>query len=142
MSQRITFVLDAFREGVPQKDSEALLEILLDALTKVCAYQLAQNPDLPGPYQRYADGRPVVLYKEEPPGAEDWDDVPTSLDMGVTDCETLACWQAAYLIVREGEDARAVYSREQQADGTWLYHIVVRRADGTIQDPSRDLGMR
>jgi transglutaminase-like putative cysteine protease len=53
------------------------------------------------------------------------------------DCEDLAVWRAAELRVR-GEHARVVVRRT----GPHVLHAVVMRADGTIEDPSKRLGMR
>ena len=136
MSQRITFVLDAFRECVARDESEEYLTILLDCLTKICEAYLRRHPRTPALYES------GVKYLEEPPGAEDWDDIPTTIAMEVTDCETLACWRAAELRTRGGIAAEAVFSREAQDNGTQLYHILVRYPDGTVEDPSRILGMR
>lgn len=53
------------------------------------------------------------------------------------DCDDLAIWRAAELI-RQGErGARAVAMPSSVG-----WHVVVRREDGTIEDPSRILGMR
>jgi hypothetical protein len=52
------------------------------------------------------------------------------------DCDDLAVWRAAELQLR-GERARAVAIPSSVG-----WHVVVRRADGTIEDPSKILGMR
>ncbi len=61
------------------------------------------------------------------------------------DCKVLACWRAAELQIA-GERAIAFPRVRRYFDddiGQWrnLAHILVRRGDGTIEDPSRDLGM-
>jgi transglutaminase-like putative cysteine protease len=53
------------------------------------------------------------------------------------DCEDLAVWRAAELRVR-GEHARVVVRRT----GPRVLHAIVVRGDGSIEDPSRRLGMR
>jgi hypothetical protein len=53
------------------------------------------------------------------------------------DCEDLAAWRAAELRLR-GEPATVGVRRT----GPRVLHAVVVRADGTIEDPSRKLGMR
>lgn len=52
------------------------------------------------------------------------------------DCASLASWRAAELLVR-GERARAIPQRSRAG-----WHVVVVRADGSIEDPSRILGMK
>lgn len=136
MSQRITFVLDLFRPGVDRDLSDVSLRALLECLVNLDEMHLRTHPRTPGLYES------GVVYREEPPGAEDWQDIPTTLAMECGDCEDLACWRAAELRVRRGVRAVADFTRETQADGTVLYHIVVRLPDGSIEDPSRLLGMR
>jgi hypothetical protein len=53
------------------------------------------------------------------------------------DCEDLAAWRAAELRVR-GERARVGVRRT----GPRVLHAVVVRGDGSIEDPSKRLGMR
>jgi hypothetical protein len=75
-----------------------------------------------------------VRYRRERP--DRWDTADTVRARGYGDCEDLAAWRAAELR-NAGEDAHAdVY---QVAPRKW--HAIVRRADGTIEDPSRRLGM-
>lgn len=73
-------------------------------------------------------------------GEENWQDIPTILKAGSGDCEDLACWRAAELTERDGIPARPVY-RWRHRPGLTIYHIVVRLPDGSIEDPSRRLGM-
>lgn len=87
-------------------------------------------------------GRPLptlyeagVGYLREAPrvggAAEDWQTVDRLYQRGKGDCEDLACALAA-----EIPGARAVPRRSSVG-----WHIVVRLPDGTIDDPSRRLGM-
>lgn len=78
-----------------------------------------------------------VRYVREPRGSEDWQTVERALKSGRADCEDLACWRAAELQLR-GEAARA----EVIKSGRAKYHALVRRGDGTIEDPSIVLGMK
>ena len=71
-------------------------------------------------YQRERGGRP-----------EEWQSIPYALASGLADCEDLAAWRAA-----EIPGARAVVLHSSTG-----YHVVVRRPDGTTEDPSRKLGM-
>lgn len=67
--------------------------------------------------------------------------LPTQ-DVCVGQCEDVACWLAAELVVRYGVDARPDFTCQVREDGSYLYHIVVRLPDGRVMDPSRFLGMR
>ncbi len=63
-------------------------------------------------------------------------------DVVVHNCEDLSTWRAAELRVHANINARAVFSKQEQADGQLLYHITVLLPDGRVEDPSRQLGMR
>lgn len=106
--------------------------MLLELLAKDEAY-LRENPQTP----LLIDSG--VRYEREPPGQELWLTIPWVRLMGHGDCEDLACWRAAELRVR-GEDARPFHTLRYTPKGR-LYHIRVKRADGTIEDPSAALGM-
>lgn len=116
-------------------DSFASYEDALEALTRVNERILAaaelsgvERPAL------YASG---VRYQREPRGVEEWRTVLGVLRHGNGDCEDLAAWRAAELRL-EGEAARVVVRRT----GRRVVHALVEREDGTIEDPSRALGMR
>lgn len=133
---RITFVLDAFKGPHEQAMSHSHLSTLLLALMHVDMAYLQQYPNTPNLYES------GVRYEEEPPGQEDWQDIPTCLRMKVGDCEDLACWRAAEYRVRHGIAATPVFTFKRRSSGGYLYHITVRLPDGRIEDPSRRLGMR
>lgn len=78
-----------------------------------------------------------VEYEREPPRREWWQTALDNFTVRVGDCEDLANHRAAELVVYTGEPARAVTVRT----GPRAFHAVVRRADGTIEDPSAALGM-
>jgi hypothetical protein len=82
-----------------------------------------------------------VRYKNEPDnGVEEFALIPIILARGWGDCDDLAPWLCAEL--REaGEKAKIRIQWKRQPDGRKLYHIVVRRGDGRIEDPSALLGM-
>lgn len=108
---------------------------MLRALVAIDVLYLREHPGTP---LLYHSG---VVYQREPPGQDDWDPVPIVLERGNGDCEDLAAWRCAELI-RLGESASAIPKLVQSnPDGTKLYHILVRRGNGTIEDPSRKLGM-
>ncbi len=77
---RITFVLDSFQGKHDREQSHRQLYILLQALTSVDEEYLCRHPEAP---MLYESG---VRYMEEPPGQEDWQDIPTCLKMRAGDC--------------------------------------------------------
>jgi hypothetical protein len=66
---------------------------------------------------------------------EEWYTTRELLKRKAGDCEDLACTTAAQRIL-QGEHARAFARRSSCG-----WHIQVRRADGTVEDPSAKLGM-
>jgi hypothetical protein len=156
MSYRITLVTAAFRGRDEQKLSNEILQIMLDALFRVDIAWLKAHPELPSIYaiardagfghlprpdKKLGPGGTWMRYEREPLGQEDWKDIPTCLADGFADCEDLACWRAAELVVRRGIAARPIASAKEMADGSLLYHITVVYPDGTKEDPSKKLGM-
>jgi len=83
-----------------------------------------------------------VRYQEEPDGQiESFDSIPAILARGWGDCDDLAPWRVAELRAM-GEKAKIrIQWKMNVISGTKMFHIVVRRADGTIEDPSAILGM-
>ncbi|HET8938988.1 MAG TPA: hypothetical protein VFN67_36340 [Polyangiales bacterium] len=67
---------------------------------------------------------------------EEWWTTAQLLQRKSGDCEDLSCTLAAQYIVAGEKGARA---RAKRSSIGW--HIQVRRADGTIEDPSKVLGM-
>lgn len=136
---RITFALDLFNPTSPREMSREALNLQLDLLFKIDMLYLRFHPQTPLLYQS------GVRYMEEPPGQEDWQDIPTTLRIGMGDCEDLACWRAAELNVKYGIKARPIFREQRRANGTYLYHILVQLPPGyspSIEDPSKILGMR
>lgn len=84
----------------------------------------------------YASG--VRYRRERPEERESWRTIPVVLAEGHGDCEDLASWRAAELRV-SGEDPQARPFIYRTRSGS--YHVVVRRGDGEVEDPSRLLGM-
>ena len=134
--QRVSFVLDLFKGPEDRTVSNEALRYLLDALTRIDSNYLAKHPETPSIYD--AD----VLYCEEPPGQEDWQDVPTCLRMRCCDCDDLGPWRAAELQVRHGVNARACVDGKPREDGAMLYHVRTELPGGKIEDPSVTRGMR
>jgi hypothetical protein len=126
------FVLGTTR-FVDHATRSAILVALVEALV---AANRALLRSLPVP-RLFESG---VRYQAEGPSTDDWQDIATTLERGNGDCEDLAAWWIAEL--REaGELAAApLIHWYPSGDRTW-YHVLVRRADGTVDDPSRALGM-
>jgi hypothetical protein len=106
----------------------------LAALTALNMAIIRRHPRMPDIYfggvryereKRLADGTT----------REQWLTCPVILQRGVADCEDLGAWLSAIRQL-QGIDAHAVPIHTSIG-----YHIVVRYPDGTIEDPSRKLGM-
>jgi hypothetical protein len=82
----------------------------------------------------YASG---VRYARER-GREEWQTAEETAERKTGDCEDLVAYRCAELWVA-GETAARPHC---YAPRPGLIHCVVRRADGTIEDPSRKLGMK
>jgi hypothetical protein len=110
---------------------EESLAAAMAALVALDYLYLATHPDAPLLYQS------GVVYRPEPRGSENWLTVPDLLRLGYGDCEDLASWRCAELRL-EGEHAVPCVRRS----GRRTYHAMVCREDGSIEDPSRVLGLR
>jgi hypothetical protein len=128
------FKLRAFDE---LSDDATLIALnhLLEGLSAVNELWLREHPSSPWLYES------GVRYEEEPPGRDDWQDIPETLHRRTGDCEDLGCWRIAELRTRRGEHATPYVKRSVTGPRT-VYHVAVRRADGSLEDPSRVLGMR
>lgn len=84
-----------------------------------------------------------VRWQNEPTdwGYEDFAIIPAVMQRGWGDCDDLAPWRCAELR-EQGERAKIRIQWKTMNDGGKLYHIVVRRENGQIEDPSRILGMK
>ena len=85
-----------------------------------------------------------VRYREEPWNAqgarvEEFADIPTILGRKWGDCDDLAPYRIAELRA-QGEPAKVRITWKMLPGGR-LFHVVVRRGNGAIEDPSRILGM-
>lgn len=106
---------------------------LMEALEDLCAFNLAflrLNPRLPDIYETN------IRYQSEPPGQEDWLTYPVLIADKVGDCEDLACARVAKLRQRGEKKARPhLYHKGH------LWHVMVMRGNGELEDPSAALGM-
>mgnify|MGYP003437480107 FL=1 len=119
----------SFENGNGQKT----LNHLLTCLYSIDIDFLRSFPNTP---KLYDSG---IRYKEEPLGQERWNDIPTVMSRGIGDCEDLACWRSAELVM---QGIAAVPKWLLREVGQFrIYHIVVLHPNGVIEDPSYKLGM-
>lgn len=119
--------------------TEALTRIDLEYLRRYAAADASTRSPAGGPLPPlYGSG---VRYAREPSGAERWSSAPLVLWRGAGDCEDLACWRAAELRMHGDVAARVVSTSQQLSPSRRLFHVLVRRGDGRLEDPSRRLGM-
>ena len=110
------------------------LKPILEALTTV-NHIFLQSHNVPALYKS------GVRYQNEPKEwpNEHFDSVPVVLKRGWGDCDDLAPWRCAELRAL-GERAKIRIQWKRLPAGR-LFHIVVRRENGSIEDPSAILGM-
>jgi hypothetical protein len=120
--------------GVSSEDrlitTRAALEAALEDLCAYNAAYLTLQPRLPDIYAT------SIFYKSEPPGEENWLTYPVLLAIGFGDCEDLACARVAKLR-QQGERKAKPYLYNKGS----LWHVMLKRQDGTVEDPSAALGM-
>ncbi len=114
--------------------SAPYLDVMLESLTRV--NQIWLPSVAPKPIWLYSL-YPYVHYEEDRPGVEKFSPASVVLPRGWGDCEDVAAWRAAELRVYYGEPATAFARLMREG----LYHALVRRADGSEEDPSKILGM-
>jgi hypothetical protein len=132
--RRIDLELDLFSDPADRELNEAALRHVLEALTISDQLYLRRHPSTP---HLYAAG---VRYEAEPIGTENWQAIPYVLARRRADCEDLSAYLCAWKREREGI-AAVIDLTYQQVGNLSVYHIRVRNPDGTIEDPSRVLGM-
>lgn len=149
---------------MPEDDGEdrhfAPVVIALDFMCKLNEWHIRRslkraakgegNPIVP----LYASG---VVYKEDPPGEENWGDLFYVLACGHGDCDRLVAWRVGELRAA-GVKAEPVVKWQQipkeiavgalgypskiiPDQGLSMIHCCVRFPDGHIEDPSKILGM-
>lgn len=125
------------RLGARALDSalEGLVGLAVEELQLGLPEELAGNRDGWQGFPRLYDSG--VRYQREV-GTERWLTPAQTYAAGRGDCEDLASWRTAELRVT-GEDPEARARVLRSGPRTW--HAVVERGDGSLEDPSRELGM-
>lgn len=80
-----------------------------------------------------------VRYRFEKRG-ETWRDYCSTLAAGFGNCKEFVAWRLAELW-HQGYDAAPLSIVQDLGRGSILFHVVVRHSDGSIEDPSKALGM-
>lgn len=119
-------------------------DFLLSALRTVYDYNVAfllANPTFPRLYDLHRAG--LMRFAREPRQCADtacneerFCSIPVTYQQGWGDCDDLAPWLAAERTVRDGLLSIPIPTRSAVG-----WHIVVARADGLQEDPSRVCGM-
>jgi hypothetical protein len=111
----------------------ATFAALLEGFVRLNQWMLTHHSQVPPLYQA------GVRYQRED-GTEIWKPAPRVFSDRFGDCEDLAAWRAAELRLAGEMDARAIAIRLRSGSRVW--HAVVQRASGDIEDPSVILGMK
>lgn len=123
-----------------------VIKNLLDAQVLNNRLFLQLHPRTPPLYRanvRY-ENEPAWTFQNEP--VEEFALIPVVLGRGWGDCDDLSPWRVSEL-QNHGEKAKIRIQWKRPVNkagvpiGRKLFHIVVRRADGSIEDPSAKLGM-
>jgi len=79
-----------------------------------------------------------IKWQPEPPGQEHFDHAARVIGRGWGDCDDLAPWHAASLRATGADPGAQAVARRS---GPHRWHAVVKRSDGSIDDPSKAAGM-
>lgn len=134
IGKSIEFATQIFGHAWSRVASERVLDVLLDALVEIDCIWLRVAPTTPHLYQS------GVRYHHDA-SKEKWLSIPEAMHEGVADCKSLSAWLVAYYRTSGIDREARCVKRLHDLGDLLLYHIVVQRADGTIEDPSRQLGM-
>lgn len=103
---------------------------LLSGLLPLAQYEARSLPPL------YNSG---VVYDREEEGTETLAAPSLVHARGYGDCGHLALWRLAEL--RNAGESAQFHFKAVRKSRPRLFHVLIRRADGTLEDPSRILGM-
>lgn len=125
------------RIAIPEEHvTSQVLDAGLETLTRLDE-RLLKSGHAP-PFTDAIKGRNGVRWKPEPPGEEHFDHAAMVHGRKWGDCDDLAPWKAAELRVT-GEDPGATAVVKKSGPRRW--HAIVKRSDGSFEDPSKDAGM-
>lgn len=115
------------------------LVLCLEALCRTNEWHLARLA-LAGrsPPLLYNSG---VRYRTEPPGEEEWLDIPHLYRQGWGDCEDLACARVGELRHYQGIPAVPAI-RHRKFGNITMVHVLTLWPNDVVEDPSKVLGMR
>jgi hypothetical protein len=119
-------------------ESEELLQAMLDLMVRANLMHLKSDGRSPS----LRDARDAGLRWSAPEGAR-LSSIPAVLARGRAACASLSCYRAAEL-VHSGADvgARPTFTkRVVSAENRVVYHVLVRRSGGAVEDPSAFCGM-
>ncbi len=133
-SDHPTRVGNADTIGLPRKQSEKALLSLLESMVLIARMELRANR-LPPLYKA------GVRYRREE-GTEIWKDPISVYKDGYGDCEDLSIWRTAELQENGKRASPTIRYRIDPITKTYIYHVLVLRANGKLEDPSLKLGMR
>lgn len=118
-----------------EEETKAVLDAALEAMTRAHEPLVARGV-VPTAARAIKAG--AVRWRPEPPGDEHFDLASSQLERGWGDCDDLGPWHAGSLRAT-GKDPEA--RAEVRKSGPKRWHVVVRRHDGTVEDPSVAAGM-
>ena len=127
------------RRGFPNRELSRFFPVLicLEALTQVNEWHLKRDRFAP----LYQSG---VYYQEEPPGEEEWLDIPSLYAQGFGDCEDIACALTGEYR-HNGVAANPCISFKDfdiRGRRITLVHVLTLMPDDSVEDPSKVLGMK
>lgn len=125
----------AFGHDWTRPESELVLDILLEVLTRIDELWLVLHPGWPRLYDLG-----VRYIREE--GTEEWNALPEIVRERGGDCEDLSAALTAERRTYDGDRAARCSKYFHLVPEGRLYHIQTTRGDGQIEDASRALGMR
>ena len=128
----LDFILSQVHPSKPDYYLIELNQAAVEGLAGVDKVILDYNPRIPGLY--------VVRPRYRVPKRETWKDIGAVLRDKSGDCKDLTAWRLAELW-RMGVNARAE-SIVERIGPRLQFHTYIRYADGRVEDPSRELGMR
>lgn len=132
-------LIGSSKRGYQNRDLSRFYPIVrcLETLCDINDWQLRR--------QRYAPlYQSGVVYREEPPGEEEWLDIPCLYKQGFGDCEDIACARVSELRRVGIAAVPCICWKEFDVGGkvVSLVHVLVLLPDDSIEDPSKVLGMK